>query len=139
MGPRYSLLIAGAAAENAARVFAFSKAESAEQAALAACSAVYAASQHTGANTADCAYRAESLGVDVIEICYAQRWPLTVPTIEQLAAARPEDQVAWDAVADTPGDITVEQLIVAYGACLGPRLNWAEPIHRALAERRSLL
>jgi hypothetical protein len=137
--PRYSLLIAGASAYYYARDFALQKATSAEQAALAACSVAYAAAQHTGSNAADCAYRAESLGVDVTEICYAQRWPL-FPAPNKVTRLRlPEPtQVLWDRLDEADlVELTVEQLIEAHSTA--PPLRWDAPAQRALAERLFLL
>jgi hypothetical protein len=67
----------------------------------------------------------------------AQRWPRLVPTPEQIHAAPPAVQVAWDAVCGSAEDLTVPELVEAWARAGRLELAWSEPVARAVAERTS--
>ena len=75
----------------------------------------------------------------------AERWPLTWPSADQIRAARPGIQVAWDwlSAAAGPGraaptaDLPVVDLIEARMRAHRFGFDWADPVQRAVAERAS--
>jgi len=74
------------------------------------------------------------------DLVQAERWPLTMPSPEQLRAAPAAVQVAWDAVGDTLGDravveLTMLALVEAYARAERLGLDWDDPVQRAVAER----
>jgi hypothetical protein len=74
--------------------------------------------------------------VDLLARVEAERWPLTVPTPEQLRAAPATVQVAWDAVWDRAVvELTVPALLEARARAGRLGLRWDDPIQRAVAER----
>jgi len=70
------------------------------------------------------------------DLVQAERWPLTVPSPEQLRAAPAAVQVAWDAVGDRAvAELTVPALLEAHARAARLGLRWDDPIQRAVAER----
>lgn len=65
----------------------------------------------------------------------SERWPLTVPALEQLTIAPEVVQVAWDAVSDDRTEHTIPELLESHARAIRLGLNWNDPVQRAVAER----